>query len=256
MFDEATLEYLKKYENCKDYCLEEQDCIDDLKSKYENICLTEEPECSIIETPEFKNLIEFLIKFIRFLYCIRSYHNNVYDTKIITSLSKLNLDRFGLTLDQLSCVDFPGNGTFAPGFPHILSEYFKIITAIASDPTDPNRKTIMEKYKNFCDDFQPWSRMLATFLKIHAARLFPRLVIPNIEKPKLYGTFIIKRALTKREFDKLLLLDNFSESLIYHIEKENTPIRSITRTKSLPTNKSKSRSRPRTRRIRSRIRTI
>jgi len=114
----------------------------------------------------------------------------------------------------------------------------------------------MEKYKKFCEDFQPWSRMLVTFLKIHSANLFPRVIIPDIENTKLYGTFVNKKSINKREFDKLLLLDNFDENLISYIDKENNPRTRREGGKTLSMNKSKSKSRSKTRRVRSRIRTV
>jgi len=195
-------DYLKDYDNCVKYCGDDDDlegCITAIRREKNDMSLCakiNKTDCEIINSDNFKTLIHFLIKFLQFLYCVRSRHLNNYDQLIITSISKINLVDFGLSLDDLSCVKFPGDDSLVPQFPHNFSEYISVMTRISDVvnsgevlETSTKRDELLSRFEGFCSDYQPWSRTLSTFVNIHSQRLFGNS-IPRIEHIAEYGSFI------------------------------------------------------------------
>jgi hypothetical protein len=205
------LEYLQDYNNCINYCgnnlddpkVELDECVKDLKKDFKSvdICNKALKECEIIHSDKFNKLMIFLINFLKFFYYSRSIYGNKYDQQNILVIGGLNLEKFGLTIEDLSCVRYPGDDSYAAGFPKTLSEYLtimnKINTVIKSGKL-LNKDALLKKYKPFCDDFQPWSRTLSTFINIYGQEIkLLKKPIPPIEKIENYGSFIKKSSLDK-----------------------------------------------------------
>jgi hypothetical protein len=203
--------------------------------------------CEIINSDNFKNLISFLIKFLQFLYCIRSHHNNNYDELIISSISKINLVDFGLSLNDLFCVKFPGDDTFVHQFPRNFSEYINVMSRISDvvksgEILERFTKTdeILSKFENFCLDFQPWSRTLSTFVNIHSQRLFDK-PIPRIEHISEYGNFISDCDKNISKFNLLIQNKLIFDTELINFLKSETSGGSIYKTKKYKTTKYKTR---------------
>tara|TARA_A100001015_G_C14918636_1_gene683371 strand:+ start:170 stop:1117 length:948 start_codon:yes stop_codon:yes gene_type:complete len=234
---DVTVEFLKEYKNCLVYCgifdfddeEEINECITEINNdkKYnsnDNLKLCQKKnkkECKIIKDKRFKKLLNYLINFMQILYSIRSKYSNKYDNKIILLLGYLNLKKeFNIDLNELECVNFPGDNTSQLGFPNNLKNYFEImklnlkIELIKYDnliELNDYEKTIIEKYSKFMNDFQPWSRTINTFLNIYSDKK-----IPPIENISNYGDFIKNKNIHLREFD--LIKESF---LILFLDRIN-----------------------------------
>ena len=233
----STNDYLKNYDNCLSFCgieLSDTDeektlCLQDIKKKYmdETLCLQEDiDECKIISSSNFKELLIFLVKLIKYIYCIRSIYGNVYDVQIILCIGYINLNDYGLELEQLSCIKFPGDKSYQKGFPKTLSDYIKIMqeisTAISSginlNDDKITKDPFLENYKEFISDFQPWSRLLSTFLNIYARDLLLPNGLPDISKPSSYGSFINNCDDYVKNFNSLLESKSFQSNLIQYLQ--------------------------------------
>ena len=70
------------------------------------------------------------------------------------------------------------------------------------------KNNFLEQYKNFCNDFQPWSRTLVTFLNTYASHLLEMMFeidsLPNITKINSYGIFVRNKDLNITKFDEFI----------------------------------------------------
>ena len=242
-----SIDFLKDYDNCVSYCDYDLDnlegCIQSIKDEKndQSLCavIVKNNNCDIVNTDNFRNLISFLIKFLRFLYCVRSHHNeNKYDEQIMRSISKIKLSNFNLSLDDLTCVGFPGDKTLVHQFPRNLAEYFIIMKKISKveqsgHTLERSIKTdeVLSKYEGFCSDYQPWSRTLSTFLNIHSERLFGTS-IPKIGDTSKYGDFITNCAQSNARFERLLKNTSTLETkLIKYLKTETNDSSTVSKRK-------------------------
>lgn len=216
-------EYYKDYNNCVIACEYDdnlEECIAAIRSEHNDptLCSKTVNDCTIINSENFKNLILFFIKLLQFLYCVRSHYANKYDELIISSVGKINLKHFHLSLDDLACVEYPGDKTFRNEYPHYFSDYLRIMTRISSVSKSIKDDEILSKFAEFCSDYQPWSRTLSTFVNSHAERLFG-ISIPRIENISSYGDFIKDCHINLLTFEKFLKKQTtFHMNLISFIE--------------------------------------
>ena len=212
----SIFDYLKDYDNCLDYCgnppsLEEEDCIKDIKDEYgnEELCMKSETlDIAIIHTPQFEQLLSFLVKFLKILYCCRYYNGNIYDAAIISSLGLLDLNDFGLTTEELKSVKL--QNFVKKGMPDNLGDYFVVMREIKQimleeEPLEitANSNPILQNYSEFVSDYQPWSRLLYSCVDKYVKELgiLPE-GIPDITKKSNYGTFISD--CTEEEINKII----------------------------------------------------
>jgi len=224
------IEYLKDYNNCYLTCsyLENEDeinkCINELKEDYKDnphICERQEPNtCEITNTENFKNLLIFLIRFLKLLYFVRSKSGNDFDINIITSLGSLDLEKkFNLSAQQLKCIKL--QDFVKVGMPSNLGDYFIVIKEIAllikngKFPDDCANNIILKDYGEFVSDFQPWSRLLVTCVSKYSLELLS-VSIPEIEKIKQYGNFISD--FTETDYNTIINIVNDSEKIILFVE--------------------------------------
>jgi len=245
-------EFYRDYDNCVRACEGDdlEDCISAIRTENndQSLCTKiEKNDCEIINSDNFRNLIIFLIKFLQFLYCIRSHHNNKYDELIISSISKINLSDFNLSLDELLCVEFPGDKSLVNQFPHNLTEYIIIMTKMSEavksgEILESFCKTdeILSKFDNFCSDYQPWSRTLTTFVNIHSQRLFGTS-IPRIESILDYGNFITDCDKNISKFDLLIQNKSIFDIELINFLKFETRGGNIYKTRKYKTRKYKTR---------------
>jgi len=244
---DETSEYIKIYDNCLKYCgcdkFEDcSECVDDLKKTYgDDVCVSEtNTDCEITSTGNFKNLLFILILLIQFIYCIRSKYGNIYDRLLILSISKINLSEYNLSISDLSCIEFPGDDSFVSKFPHSFDIYLLLIQQLSLEK--PNNKELLNEYKSFIGDYQPWTRTLVTFLNMYGKDVlktyFAINKIPNIENISKYGKFADKQKLYNN-----YLLDNISNSTfqidLIHFLKIKTKIKKSKTKKSKKSKKSK-----------------
>ena len=213
---DETSEYIKIYDNCLKYCgcdkFEDcSECIDNLKKTYgDDVCVSEtNTDCEITSSKNFKNLLFILIKLVQFIYCIRSKYGNIYDRLLILSISKIDLSEYNLTISDLSCVKFPGDDSFVSKFPHTFDIYLLLIQQLSLEKSAD--RELLNNYKSFVEDFQPWTRTLVTFLNIYGKDVLKNYFainkIPDIEKISKYGKFANKHKLYGN-----YLLDNMSNT--------------------------------------------
>ncbi len=193
-------EYFKDYKNCLDYCgIEEKSsnddkaqCINEIRSEYgEDLCKVEEV-CPIIGTPKYIRLLLIFKEILRFIYTSRKHYGNELDPYLIPMVSSIPLNHLGISLEELSCIKFPGDGSFIPGYPRNLSEYIIIFNELMNEKDQeganievwlPGLTSKRRNMNTFLSDFQPWTRTLSTFLRNNG------LEIPQIERPEKYGSF-------------------------------------------------------------------
>ena len=235
---EDTVKFLEEYKNCLIYCgIDEFDgeeeineCITEINNHYNSnkklkLCNKKnKKECKILKDKRFKKLLNYLINFMKILYSVRSKYGNKYDYKLILLLGYINIEKeFNINLKELECINFPGDNTIQLGFPNNLKSYFEIMKLnlkmeirkydklIELNQYDRSNK---EKYSNFINDFQPWSRMINTFLNIYSDKK-----IPSIEDISKYGDFIANKNVLLKEFDfikdafVILFLDRINNNL-------------------------------------------
>jgi len=173
---------LDNYELCRQACEYEdtpeevEECISDLRRKG-HLC-KKEGMSDIESRSGFKKLIRCFIKLLKIIYSIRLKHRNKFDAELICVVSKLidTSTLFGFPLVKLKEVSFPGDGTYRDGFPSSLYQYMMAMAYIDSSRSP-------SQFAEFAADFQPWSRMLATFVNHHGGN------VPDISVPSHYGTF-------------------------------------------------------------------
>ena len=236
--DEQTKQYLKSYENCLTYCgrfsedePEEdfRDCVKGYTDEDPELCQKIKKSCDIVNSPQFRELLIFLIKFLKFMYCVRSEHNNKYDEYIITTVGNLDLESFGLDINKLECINYPDDNSYLSEMPHNLKEYLTIMNRISVIyenkehlASKQNDDDVLSGFKKFCDDFQPWSTSLYTFVNIYSLKTgLITEPIPNISKIKSYGEFISNCDKVKmRELISLLPanVSDFHSRLIAYIK--------------------------------------
>ena len=215
----TNIESLRNYKNCLLYCSyasEEsqqalEECIEDIKSDHSdpNLCREEqEVECPVIETAEFRSLMEFLLQFLRILYGIRTYYQNKNDENVITSLGLLDLSSFGLNVENLKCVNL--QDYTPPGMPSNLGDYLDVMREIRrlisegkNYLTDGAENGTLRDYGAFLSDYQPWSRLLSTCVDkyVRMLNIFPS-GIPDIANVRNYGSFA--SSLSKSELEEIL----------------------------------------------------
>jgi len=200
MANEGILIYLKDYENCLNACGldksasddEKAGCIHQMRTEYgAHLCKVEEV-CPIVGTPKYIRLLLIFKEVLRFIYTSRVKYGNKLDSSLILMISSIPLDELGITLEELSCIKFPGDGSLVPNFPKTLSEYLGVLNDLMKQEDiegvnvegwvtglSPKRQNM----STFFTDFQPWARSLSTFLRKNS------LEIPEIEKPDRYGAF-------------------------------------------------------------------
>ncbi len=215
----TNVESLRNYKNCLLYCSyasEEsqqalEECIEDIKNDHSdpNLCREEqEAECPVIETTEFRSLIEFLLQFLRILYGIRTYYQNKYDENIITSLGLLDLSSFGLNVEKLKCVNL--QDYTPPGMPSNLGDYLDVMKEIRilisegkNYLTDGAENGTLRNYGAFLSDYQPWSRLLSTCVDKYVKILnILSSGVPDIANVRNYGNFA--SGLSKSELEEIL----------------------------------------------------
>ena len=179
------------YEYCAAYCDYDDDkeqCIQDLIADGMGTCSKTAP-CFIESTDPFNSLLNCFVRLLKLIYFIRSRHGNVYDAQMIRVISKIKPSRYGVPMNSLKCVRFPGDGTQQPGFPTTLYHYLQVMTHIDRAYQKGIRPDVYEPIVNkqldtFASDFQPWTSMLATFVDRHVGG------IPDITNIAGYGKFI------------------------------------------------------------------
>lgn len=184
------------YENCVAYCAYEKDkeqCIQDLIDDGMGTCSKATP-CSIEKTEPFKSLLNCFVKVLKLIYFIRSRHGNIYDAEMIRVISKIKPIRYGVSMNRLKCVSFPGDGTQQSGYPTTLYHYLQVMDHIDRAYQKGILPHVYEPIVNkqfdlFASDFQPWTRMLATFVNHHVGG------IPEITDISGYGKFITDKKL-------------------------------------------------------------
>jgi hypothetical protein len=183
------------YDNCEKICSylppeERNECIQDIISDGLGTC-SKAPPCVILKTIQFKALLRCFLKVLKIIYCIRSLHGNTYDDHMIRVISKIKPSRFGISMNDLKCVKFPGNGDIQKGFPTTLYDYMKIMVHIdyAMRKGIPlhSYPPLHDNFEEFASDIQPWTRMLSTFVNVHVGG------VPDITNIKSYGSFISDR---------------------------------------------------------------
>jgi hypothetical protein len=132
---------------------------------------------------------------------------------IITTIGKLDIDPL-LFVD----ISFPGDGTQQDGFPNSLSEYLQVMKDVSVHIHQSNwlRMEKFRKYRPFLSDFQPWARMLSTFL-----RRYYSSDVPSIEKITSYATYI---APYEKEIKEMLAdcdVSNVSDRALLFVQKKS-----------------------------------
>lgn len=197
---EAMRENLKDYAQCIAYCMldknspddKKADCINDIRSDFgEDLCKVKEV-CPIIGTQKYIRLLLIFKEVLRFIYSSRIKYGNEFDSHLIPMISTIPLDTLGIRLEELSCIQFPGDDSSIPGYPRNLSQYIILFSQLMNETDEEGANierwvpALLSKRRNmnsFLEDFQPWTRTLSTFLRKN------NLEIPQIERPENYGTF-------------------------------------------------------------------
>lgn len=199
------MEQLKNYTTCLQYCAldkdsseeEKAECILQIREDYDrpDFCTVIEGECSTVSTPQFKQLVLLMKEILKFIYVIRKNYGNTFDTFIIPVVASIPLEEFNLSINDLACVDFPGDGTVQEKFPKKLSEYITLFRQLINQPdSGPSNMeswvgSLEKKRTNmniFIKDFQPWSRTLMNFVIVQTGDD----TIPPIGTIAGYGSFI------------------------------------------------------------------
>ena len=194
----ADPKHYRDYKICEQECSVEdtpeeiEKCVEDIRQRYKDPTLCAKitkPECHVIRTKGFADLMRFLIKFFKLQYCCRVYHAYQHDISFITTLGVLDLTQFGLSIDDLNCVKL--QDYTAPGFPSNLGDYFRILGSIRAVGYDiTQREPKFRKFYKFLEDSQPWSRVLTTCVDKYVRELgILESGIPDISKIRSYGDF-------------------------------------------------------------------
>ena len=196
------------YKKCNEYCNtiinspdEKNNCINNIIKKLKNkrgnsikVCNTCNNDCPVMHKEGYKKLLLLLIKLVNFIYYVRFLiSNNIiptnyYDNILISSISKIKLHKFDITLDELNCIKY---STTRLGFPKTLGDYIKIFLTKNSNTRN---NVFLSKYNNFLSDFQPWLRSLVDFLNKNAKDIIFEYYqideIPDPTKPRKYLNFL------------------------------------------------------------------
>ena len=195
-------DFLKLKETCITYCknfFEDEpidECIKNLKKEHgSHICSLEneskESVNEILNNKNFLELINLLIKLLRFLYSVRCFKGNKYDSNIITQIANIDIKNYGLSFEKLNNLDFPGDGSRQNYYPSSFGVYLQILKKLNVLPINYN-DPLLKKYKKFAFDFQPWSAMLNTFINVlydkndNIKKLLPHGKIPDIRNKDDY----------------------------------------------------------------------
>jgi hypothetical protein len=173
--------------------------------------------CALVSQASFRIFIDLCIGILRLVYISRAKYGNQFDAYIIVAIGCLDVSKLQINPFDLRCIDFPGG--LQRGFPATLYEYLEVMKLLAnqheldnqanknktkktknsessnrsmSNSIISNSKTskiqeydLHERYAQFLQDYQPWARVLQTFVNEHGAKL------PEIQNPsRTYGSFI------------------------------------------------------------------
>lgn len=222
-----------KKKDCIDYCklmllsnnsnsTNVKDCIDDLKKEKETknckLCInTLNNNNSLINSePGYKKLLILLLRLINYIYFIRyknytskKYFANEFDHILILSISKIDLDKFNINLDNLKKIKYPINRI---GFPRTLFDYIKIMEEISKNKNkDIN---FLSKYTEFTSDYQPWLRSLVNFFN----KNYSNIIEENYNIKKIPDT---NKLDNYTEFINIKYYNNINNKNIFNIEKIN-----------------------------------
>lgn len=226
------LEYLKDYKNCAAYCSYEttpeaiSECINDIKTDFKNdeLCKKQSFECDIIHSEKFRKIVNYLIRFLKILYCVRYYSGgNAYDIAIITSLGVLDLKKFGLTAQELTCVKL--QDFVKKGMPDNLGDYLivmqeirKIIQTGKNLVTESKKHHILKQYDDFVSDYQPWTSLLYVCVDKYAKQLDLLDNIPDISKPSEYNSFV---ECTEQQYNDFIQMIHKPNEILKYAEHNN-----------------------------------
>ena len=198
------MSYLDTLDACVDECgitydeLSITDCIIQIQKDHGPDKCQVPKECIIVKSDMFRRLLVSLTRLIRFLYHSRRYYGNKYDSHIIVTVGHINIAEFGMTEEDISCVKFPGDGTWQLGFPDTLAVYLKIMKRICShwpNESELANDDVLSPYSKFCSDTQPWTSMLVAFLQKYGMDIPPTVPVDG------YGSFIPSDARSKNKLD-------------------------------------------------------
>ena len=87
-------DYLHDYNNCVEFCKgmvdnssDIQQCIDELIDEHApTIICTQEKDCDIIHSLEFRELMVSFINLLKIIYFSRFHNGNMYDVKLINAI--------------------------------------------------------------------------------------------------------------------------------------------------------------------------
>lgn len=194
-------ENFREYQDCLNYCSlnesnsqnEKDECIHDIRESYGQDLCAQPIDCPVIRDAKFKKIILLFKEILRFIYCSRKYNGNTLDPFLISMISSIPLGEMNITLEELACVKFPGDNSMVPHFPKNLSEYIILFNDLMDQDDIEgvniegwliNLEQRRQNMNSFIKDFQPWTRMLVTFVSKQGH------VIPEITKINRYNSFI------------------------------------------------------------------
>ena len=213
----------KYKENCLEDCQQlisnslyddVEECIQDLQDTYgPKSCLESKPkvDCPILEKPEFKKLIQIFNIFLKFIYSVRFQLNkqkkasNMYDQILISNLvSNVDLKKLGIRFEDLECVKFSHHS----GYPQTLARYIFFMAAVMHQNNNS-----MANFKNFKNDFQPWTKTLVNFVNLYNKKM-GLVELPDVSRVSSYkSSEFFDEKLSERLYKFLLKNDVSSPSL-------------------------------------------
>lgn len=171
-------EYFGVYQNCLDYCLDDTDCVEDIKQQFPDYCKEDTPVAC--DTAQYKPLFVKLAKIVKLIYTLRAMHGNEYDQYFILLVGHVE------PYDNMECMKF---SSYSVGMPNNLAEYFDIMRALAVT----HDESVLGKYVKFTQDYQPWTTYLVDFLNQYAGDVLRELygfdTFPPISNISNYGKF-------------------------------------------------------------------
>ena len=162
-----------------------------------------EDVCGVISNPGWTMLTNRYIKLLKFIYSIRMYLESIrkhaynLDCYLVPCISLINIEKYNIKFDDLSCIRFPNKSFVQPGLPNTLKDYLSIMKSLTDSAIinrdrdigkwifDTTEKEEFKKFEIFLSDYQPWTTMFVHFLQYYTHH-----DIPEANKIKDYIDFI------------------------------------------------------------------
>jgi len=186
-----------EYKHCDAYCKEfEPDnefCVSDIIDRGSGTCRIAK-RCPLESKSRFQSLVNDLNRLLQLVYYIRYNHGSSYDAYIICVASKIKPSHYGISMNQLKCVKFPGGGIHYAIYPTTLYHYLQFMVHVdrayqKGIPPHTYGPIVKKQYHSFARDISLWISSLVDFVNVHGGN------VPEFSNMNKYTHFLTDKKL-------------------------------------------------------------